>query len=74
MRTVDQALTESELRGPVFQLVSVGEIRQRAYEIYVRRGMQDGRQDEDWFEAEAELRNETPQDQQQQSWSHLSGV
>jgi len=74
MRTVDQALTESELRGPVFQLVSVGEIRQRAYEIYVRRGMQDGRQDEDWFEAEAELRNETRQDQQQQSWSHLSGV
>ena len=52
--------------------VSEFEIRQRAYEIYVRRGMQDGRPDDDWFEAEAELRNEAQQ--QQQSWAHASGV
>lgn len=31
-------------------------IRERAYEIYLSRGMQDGQADEDWLTAEAEFR------------------
>ena len=72
MGTPEQVFTANELRGQVFQLASEDAIRQRAYEIYVRRGMQDGRPDDDWFEAEAELRNEAQQ--QQQAWAHASGV
>jgi len=30
-------------------------IRKRAYELYVDRGMEDGRDVEDWFRAEEEL-------------------
>ncbi len=32
------------------------EIRQRAHEIYLRRGGRDGSAEEDWRQAEAELR------------------
>jgi hypothetical protein len=32
------------------------QIRQRAYEIYVLRGYVDGSDQEDWLQAEAELR------------------
>jgi hypothetical protein len=32
------------------------EIRQRAYELYLRRGEQPGGERDDWFEAERELR------------------
>lgn len=34
------------------------QIAQRAYELYERRGCQDGRDMEDWFAAESELRND----------------
>ena len=33
-------------------------IRERAYEIYVRNGYQDGRAVEDWIQAENEIRQE----------------
>lgn len=33
-------------------------IAQRAYELYERRGCENGRDMEDWFAAESELRNE----------------
>ncbi len=32
------------------------QIRNRAYELYVARGKEDGRAAEDWLEAEAEIR------------------
>ena len=32
------------------------EIRQRAHELYLQRGSQDGLELEDWLQAEAELR------------------
>ncbi len=34
------------------------QIAQRAYELYERRGCEDGRDMEDWFAAESELRNQ----------------
>jgi hypothetical protein len=34
-------------------------IRERAYEIYVLNGCQDGRDVEDWLQAESEIRQET---------------
>jgi hypothetical protein len=74
MGTVEQVFTATELRDPFSQPVSKEVIRHRAYEIFVRRGMQDGRAEEDWFEAETELRNETRHEQQQQSWTDPSGV
>jgi len=33
------------------------EIRNRAYELYEKRGRQDGKAQEDWFQAEAEVRS-----------------
>jgi hypothetical protein len=44
---VEQLLEANALRGPVSHLVSEDAVRHRAYEIYVRRGMQDGRAQED---------------------------
>ena len=32
------------------------EIRNRAYELYERRGRQDGKAQDDWFQAETEVR------------------
>lgn len=32
-----------------------GEIRTRAYELYEERGKEDGRDLDDWFQAEAEI-------------------
>lgn len=34
------------------------QIELRAYELYIRRGGEDGRDLEDWFAAESELRNQ----------------
>jgi len=39
--------------------ISEEQIRQRAYELYLRRGRQDGGHETDWFTAEAELRTRT---------------
>jgi hypothetical protein len=35
------------------------EIRRRAYELYEKRGGEHGRAQEDWFQAEAEIRART---------------
>jgi hypothetical protein len=37
--------------------ISEAEIRERAYEIYLARGGVDGLDENDWFQAEKELRN-----------------
>jgi len=58
MDTLEQVVEAIETRDHVFHSISEESIRQRAYEIYLRRGMEDGRADEDWFVAEIELRNE----------------
>jgi hypothetical protein len=42
-------------------------IRERAYEIYERRGRQDGFAEEDWLQAELELRAELRV--RQETWS-----
>jgi hypothetical protein len=39
--------------------VSEEQIRQRAYELYERRGRTHGNHEADWFAAEAELRSRT---------------
>jgi hypothetical protein len=39
--------------------ISEEQIRQRAYELYERRGRQDGNHEADWFTAESELRTRT---------------
>lgn len=46
----------SASRGP-----SQSEIERRAYEIFLERGGTDGHAEEDWFQAEAELRREKGQ-------------
>jgi len=59
MDTLEQVVEAIETRDYASHSISEESIRQRAYEIYLRRGMEDGRADEDWFVAEIELRNET---------------
>ena len=44
-------LAEQALKGAEAQ----GRIAQRAYELYEQRGRQDGREQEDWLNAECEL-------------------
>jgi hypothetical protein len=58
MDNLEQLLRANALRDPASRLVSEDAIRHRAYEIYVRRGMKDGRAEEDWLEAETELCHE----------------
>lgn len=67
MDILEQVFVENRANGIIFHLLSEDAIRERAYEIYERRGRQDGRAEEDWFEAESELRNEA--NSQQQSWT-----
>jgi hypothetical protein len=43
-------------RAPAFIIVSANDIAQRAYEIYVARGRDDGFDREDWLRAERELK------------------
>jgi DUF2934 family protein len=51
-----QPETEVEERLRFSQSTSEQEIRQRAYEIYLKRGEQPGSELEDWLQAEGELR------------------
>jgi hypothetical protein len=44
--------------GPSFDLET--EIRARAYELYEKRGRQDGYAQDDWFQAEAEVLSRFP--------------
>ncbi len=64
MDILEQVFVENTATGTIFHLLSEDAIRERAYEIYERRGRQDGRAEEDWFEAESELRNEANGQQQ----------
>ena len=41
--------------APDHQAESENAIRRRAYELYEERGREDGRSEEDWLRAEAEL-------------------
>ena len=58
MDTPEQIFEASVTYEPVSRVIPEDAIRQRAYEIYVRRGMEDGRAEADWFEAETELQRE----------------
>ena len=49
-------LTEPEITGDDIE-IDEAEIRERAYEIYVERGSIDGLDENDWFQAEKELRS-----------------
>ena len=49
---IEAEVTSAEFGNPVTE----GEIRQRAYEIYLERGEQPGRDLDDWLDAERELR------------------
>ena len=51
--TTDRAQPHYE---PTFE-----QIQMRAYEIYIKRGRQDGVDIEDWFQAEKELKTRGPQ-------------
>lgn len=56
----EQALREAECLDPVEThdiRPSESDIRQRAYEIYVRRGEAPGTAELDWLQAECELRS-----------------
>jgi Protein of unknown function (DUF2934) len=50
-REVGKAMTELTQPEPMFEQA----IRQRAYQLYVERGMVAGHALEDWLQAEAEL-------------------
>ena len=50
-----QPETAVEERGALLRSMREEEIRNRAYEIYLRRGGQPGYELEDWLQAEREL-------------------
>jgi len=54
MRSTRETKERSAVRGEPTQ----DEVRKRAFEIYVRRGRQPGREKDDWAQAERELREE----------------
>ena len=43
-------------RKPISGAITEEQIRQRAYELYLERGGEDGHAEEDWLRAEAEIR------------------
>ena len=53
---------EDEQSGPPFQISKAGwdyeRIARRAYELYLQRGQQEGRDLEDWVKAEQQLAGE----------------
>ena len=53
---------EEEQSGPPFQISKAGwdseRIARRAYELYLQRGQQEGRDLEDWVKAEQQLAGE----------------
>ena len=64
MDTLEQvSLVEHLISTPVPEQA----IRERAYELYKRRGRQDGLAEEDWFQAELELWEEVRA--RQETWS-----
>ena len=59
MDTLERISEINVTHEPAYCVIPEDAIRQRAYEIYVRRGIEDGRAEADWFEAETELQRET---------------
>jgi hypothetical protein len=59
-RNIEAEVTSSEIGNPVPE----GEIRYRAYEIYLERGEQPGCDLDDWFQAERELQRAEPRSDQ----------
>jgi hypothetical protein len=57
MFALEQVFPTDSMQDPTSHLIPEEGIRLRAYEIYERRGREDGRAEEDWFETETELRN-----------------
>lgn len=57
-------MAKQKLEGEVALEVGISDeqverIRQRAFELYVARGQEDGHDFEDWLQAEAEVRAES---------------
>lgn len=50
------------------------EIERKAYEIYERRGCEDGHAEEDWFEAERELTTRIAADESDKSRSRIKSA
>jgi hypothetical protein len=44
-------------RGPIATILSHDDIARRAYEIHVAHGRRQGRSEQDWFQAEEELKS-----------------
>ena len=56
MATGGRVLQKPQSKQPEPEIVPLPEqIRQRAYEIYLQRGGQDGSALDDWFQAEQEI-------------------
>lgn len=49
----------SEMDDSTYAALPEEAIRERAHELYELRGRQEGMEQEDWFQAESELRAET---------------
>ena len=64
---IEAEVTSAEFGNPVIE----GGIRQRAYEIYLERGEQPGRDLDDWLHAERELRRAGIRGEQAAQKNHL---
>ena len=53
-----EAITESQVTDPQSSIEE--RIRQRAHELYLQRGGHHGAHEEDWLQAEKEIRGELP--------------
>jgi hypothetical protein len=58
MNATQQVLSDIPLHDPTLATVPEEAIRERAFELYERRGRQDGLDQADWLQAESELRAE----------------
>ena len=67
MDALEQVSPDSSLQHLTSSTVPEQAIRERAYELYERRGRQDGLAEEDWLHAELELWAEMRA--QQETWS-----
>jgi hypothetical protein len=67
MYALEQVFPTDSMQDRTSHVIPEEAIRERAYEIYERRGREDGRAEEDWFEAETELRNRVQL--QENSWT-----
>ena len=58
MSAAQQVPFDIPMQDPTLTTVPEEAIRERAYELYERRGQQDGLDQADWLQAESELRAE----------------